>query len=292
MPNLPTNKQKPMTLTALRDAVTQQLTVAAIPTPDLDARWLIEDLLDLGHAVWIQGPDYTLSDEQVTRVMGAAQQRASHVPLARITGHREFWGLRFGLNDATLEPRPDSETLIEQALRIIPDQGAPLSILDLGTGTGCLLLSLLYEYTLARGLGIDLAPRAIQQAKRNAKSLNLDQRAIFQTGHWLKGIGGKFDLIISNPPYIATSVLPTLMPEVREHDPMLALNGGGDGLDPYRLLIPQLKNFMNENAAVIFEIGFDQAEAVSDLLNKCGFQNITITKDLGGQDRCVSSCLR
>jgi release factor glutamine methyltransferase len=139
----------------------------------------------------------------------------------------------------------------------------PRHLLDLGTGTGCLLLSLLHEWPEATGLGIDLAPRAVEQAQENARRLSLDTRAIFQEGNWLEGLTETFDLIVSNPPYIPAMDIDTLAPEVRQHDPSLALDGGKDGLDPYRHLIPLLPNFLNPNGATLFEVGLGQAEAVA-----------------------------
>ena len=162
-------------------------------------------------------------------------------------------------------------------------------IIDLGAGTGCLLLALLHELPQATGLGVDIAPRAIEQATINAERLGLSGRAAFQVGNWLDGITGTFDLIISNPPYIAASDIPKLMPEVREYDPLAALDGGADGLDIYRHLIPQLSRFLNPDGFVVFEIGQGQAAAVSEMFRAAGFTGISAHKDLGGVERCVAA---
>jgi release factor glutamine methyltransferase len=162
-----------------------------------------------------------------------------------------------------------------------------IRILDLGTGTGCLLLSLLHELPDATGLGIDIASRAVEQAEANAVALELAARAKFRIGNWLEGITETFDVVVSNPPYIAAGDIPKLMPEVREHDPRRALDGGADGLDAYRLLIPALPRVMNPGALAAFEVGQGQAATVADLFRHAGFSNIETRKDLGGVDRCV-----
>ena len=213
-------------------------------------------------------------------------RRIRREPVARIIGAREFWGLNFGLNEATLEPRPDSETLVEAVLAF---RKANARILDLGTGTGCLLLALLHEMPAATGMGIDMNPRAVEQAIFNAAALGLGERAMFRTGNWLTDIKENFDIILSNPPYIPASDISTLMPEVRDYDPMLALDGGVDGLAPYRFLIPQLANFLNPQGIAAFEVGAGQAPQVADLFRQSGFANIAIHKDLGGIDRCVTA---
>ena len=160
----------------------------------------------------------------------ALAERAAHKPLARIVGHREFWSLDFQLNEATLDPRPDSETLVEAVVQELADRGRPWRLLDLGTGSGCLLLALLSELPAGWGVGVDLAPRAAWQARANAVALELAGRCAFLAGDWGASLAGGFDVVLSNPPYIASAVLPTLAPEVRQHDPALALDGGADGL--------------------------------------------------------------
>ncbi|MDE2029159.1 MAG: peptide chain release factor N(5)-glutamine methyltransferase [Alphaproteobacteria bacterium] len=279
-----------MTLSDVLATATQRLQAAGIDNPSFDARLLIGTALNLDRAQMLARARDGVSAEQHAHIKKLIARREVREPVARILGMREFWGLPFALNEATLEPRPDSETLIETTLKPLADRKTErLRLLDLGTGTGCLLLSLLHELPNASGLGIDLAPRAVEQAVQNAATLGLEKRASFRTGNWLDGIDETFDIIVSNPPYIRTDEIPALMPEVRDHDPRAAHDGGADGLAPYRHLIPQLKNFLNPNGFAIFEVGHDQAQQVAALFAQNSFQNIEIHEDLSGNDRCISA---
>jgi release factor glutamine methyltransferase len=273
---------------AIRRA-TEELAEADVGHPALDARILVAHALDCGRMELVSQPHRVLSKEEFQNVNKLMARRARREPVARILGLREFWGLPFGLNEATLEPRPDSETLVEVALSGIGDRGPGIKILDLGTGTGCLVLALLHELPEARGLGVDIAPRAVEQALINADRLGLQNRAAFRVNNWLDGSSGTFDLIVCNPPYVVAHDIPNLMPEVREHDPLAALDGGADGLDVYRFLIPQLSRFLNPGGLAVFEAGQGQAETVSELFRIAGFTNITAHKDLGSIERCVSA---
>ncbi len=264
-----------------RDA-TVRLTTAGVDNSMLDARLLIAEALHSDCAQLLTQPDRILTPEEAARIESYINRRAAREPVARILGLREFWGLPFGLNESTLEPRPDSETLIDVALPFKPQ-----TILDLGTGSGCLLLALLHELPQATGIGIDIAPRAIEQAQQNAARLELQHRASFHVGDWFTGIAEKFDLIISNPPYIVAAEISELMPEVRDHDPIMALDGGADGLDAYRHLIPQLSSHLNSNAHIVFEVGEGQAFMVRDLLQQSGFDTVNIHEDLAGVERSV-----
>jgi len=272
-------------LAVIHDAE-QKLATAGIDNPALDVTILIGHALGLDRAQLLGQSERALAIDEFYNIEQLIIRRAAHEPVARIVGEREFWSLPFGLNEATLEPRPDSETLVEAALQSLRGKLAP-RILDLGTGTGCLLLALLHELSSATGVGIDIAPRAIEQAQTNAKRLRLGRRARFQVGNWLDYIEEKFDAIISNPPYIATNDIASLMPEVREHDPRRALDGGKDGLEIYRLLIPQLRHFLKPEGIAIFEIGQGQAQAVETLFRDAGLMGIIQFRDLSGIERCL-----
>ncbi|MDD3287629.1 MAG: peptide chain release factor N(5)-glutamine methyltransferase [Alphaproteobacteria bacterium] len=258
---------------------------AGVDNPVLDARLLIAYALDCDRLKLLMDVDRTLSDKEILKIETLIARRASHEPVARIFGKREFWGLNFDLNEDTLDPRADSETLIEAILRLT--QTPPSRILDLGTGSGCLLLALLSEYPQATGLGIDLAPGAVQQAKQNAKQLNLSKRAEFKVGDWLENISEKFDIIISNPPYIASTEIPDLMPEVRNHDPLRALDGGTSGLEIYKILIPQIPKFLNPGGMIVMEVGQGQANEVISMMQQAGLTKPSKHKDLAGIERCV-----
>ena len=274
-----------MTLSEFLTLAATRLQQAGVDQPRIDARLLIGHALNLDRAQMLSQATRILTQEEIARVTPLLDRRAQREPVARILGTRAFWSLSFGLNEATLEPRPDSEILIETALRLKPDARR---ILDLGTGSGCLLLSCLHDMREATGLGIDLNPRAVEQAAQNAAALGLASRARFRQGNWGEGLQEKFDLILSNPPYIPAGDIPHLMPEVRAYDPLLALDGGADGLAPYRALIPILKSFLNPKGVILFETGIEQARIVASLLEENDFQSVGTHKDLGGIDRCVS----
>lgn len=262
-----------------------RLAQAGIDNPGLDARLLIAQALDLDRAALTSQTQRFVSEEEMARIESLISRRFKREPVARILGLREFWGLPFGLNEATLEPRPDSETLIETALRLC--ETPPRRILDLGTGTGCLLLALLHEWPDTIGLGIDIASRAIRQAQINAARLGLETRATLQTGNWFDALEDRFDLILSNPPYISSKEIEALQPEVRLFDPLAALDGGADGLASYRKIIPQLFSHLNHPGLILFEVGAGQAPQVAALLTEAGFET-SCHKDLGGIERCVA----
>jgi release factor glutamine methyltransferase len=215
------------------------------------------------------------------------ERRRNREPVSQILGQWEFWSLPFFVTSATLTPRPDTETLVQAALDLTPDRAASLRLLDLGTGSGCLLLALLHELPAARGLGIDQSPEALAVARRNAEALGLAGRADFALGDWAAGIAGSFDLIVSNPPYIPHDEIPRLMPEVSQHEPRLALDGGADGLDCYRALAPQIAARLAPGGYALLEVGAGQAPAVVAILAAAGLQPAGVRADLAGRERCV-----
>jgi release factor glutamine methyltransferase len=219
-------------------------------------------------------------------------RRVRHEPMAYILGEREFWGLPFKVSPAVLVPRPDSETVIEAALALMPDRSRALRILDLGLGSGCLLLTLLHEFPQARGVGIDASPEALAVARENAATLGVAARAALCEGDWrqpdwARALGGPFDLVVSNPPYIEAGDIEGLMPEVARFEPPLALDGGTDGLAAYRALAASLGGLLAPGGTVLFEVGEGQAVAVSGLLAAAGLTPGSPWKDLGGVERVV-----
>jgi release factor glutamine methyltransferase len=222
------------------------------------------------------------------RLEGFSARRLAGVPVWRILGEREFWGLPFSLSPATLEPRPDSETLVEAALTALAGRREEeLSLLDLGTGTGCLLLALISELPKARGLGIDLSGEACTTAAGNAARNGLGGRATFRQGDWTQGLAGRFDLIVSNPPYIPSGEIAGLAAEVREHDPLLALDGGADGLEPYRLFAACLPALIAPGGILVLEIGAGQGPDVVALMRAGGLEFRMSRNDLGGHERAL-----
>ena len=288
MPNsVANNPHLPFTVGQFIASSVTRLKLAEIDGAEADARILVSHGLKLDRAALQSQSERLLTEKELRGLSVYVECRAKHMPVARILGRREFWSLSFELNEATLVPRPDSETLIEATLKHTDKKSGSLRILDLGTGTGCLLISLLHELPEASGLGIDLAPRATEQARKNAQGLGLEGRAAFQTNNWLQDIDETFDIIISNPPYISKGDIKELMVEVRDHDPLLALDGGEDGLSVYKEIIPKLPKNLKPKGIAVFEVGQGQAGEVGDLFWKNGFLNITTYKDFGGIERCV-----
>jgi release factor glutamine methyltransferase len=266
----------------------EQLRAAGVATAELDADLLLAHVLGISRgALLLQQP--TLAAVQAEAFTALITRRAAHEPLAYIVGEQEFWSLPFRVTRSTLIPRPDSETLVEAALAAFPDTSQPLEVIDLGTGSGCLLLSLLHERPRARGLGVDQSPEALDVAQNNAKHLGLADRTLWRVSHWFDAVapGRAFDLLLCNPPYIPSGDIATLMPDVRDFEPATALDGGPDGLAPYRTLIPLLNSRLTPQGIGVFEIGHDQAFAVMQLAHEYGFR-ADLRKDLAGRDRCVT----
>jgi len=228
-------------------------------------------------------------DHDVTLAFYASlRRRVSGEPLSRIRGYREFWSLNFEVNSATLDPRPESEHIVEVVVKRLRDRAvAAPRILDLGTGTGCLLISVVSEIPGATGVGVDLSVVAASTAQRNADRLKVGKRVGFLVGNWASAIGGYFDAVIVNPPYIATRTIEELAKEVRDFDPILALDGGEDGLACYRDLAQQLRGLVGEGGFVAVEVGVGQSTAVTSILTKEGLEVVDVEPDLAGIPRCL-----
>jgi len=266
---------------------TAALAVAGIDEPRRRARAVLAAALVLSGAEIFAHPERVLTPAQRARVTEMLRRAMAHEPLTRIVGTREFWGLEFVLSADTLDPRPDSETIVEAVLARLPDRARPYRVLDLGTGTGCLLLALLSELPQATGIGVDVAWGAALTARRNAARLGLGGRARFVAGDWAAAIAGRFDAIVANPPYIPTLAIAALPPEVKDYDPHRALDGGADGLACYRAIAAQLPRLLRPDGLFAAELGQGQDEAVSAILAKEGFAVDGFTADLGGVVRCV-----
>ena len=256
-------------------------------TASLDARFLV------AHALNCDARDFALLDEnpiaedEITKAVGLAERRAAGEPVGRIIGEREFWGLPLRLSLETLEPRPDTETVVSTALAAFAerrDEG--LTILDLGTGTGAILLALLSELPQSRGVGVDRAIGAAETAQCNAWRLGLAERAAFLVGNWTEAVRGDFDIIVSNPPYIRSQEIDSLPLEVRGFDPHIALDGGMDGLNAYRAIIPDLERIVKSDGRVFFEVGAGQADMVAKLAAGHGFTAMKHC-DLAAKERVV-----
>lgn len=270
-------------------AAAEQLAAAKIAAPHREASLLLATVLNDQPEILYREPERILTERELAGFSSLVQRRASREPMSHITGVREFWSLEFKVGPDVLDPRPDSETLIQTALDSGLDREAAVTLLDLGTGSGCLLLALLSEFPGANGLGVDASERAIRIARENSDRLGFSDRSRFQRGNWASGISEQFDLIVSNPPYISDAQMPLLQPEVRLYEPHLALHGGADGLTCYRAIVAELDRLLKPGGQVVFEVGQGQARDVSNLLEAAGFEGVTVTKDLAGIDRCVAA---
>ncbi len=269
------------------DLAARRLAAAGVEEPRRDARLLLADALAIGQGTLLTADDRPVDAGAAARFAAHVARRAAREPVSRILGVREFWSLPFRLTKATLDPRPDSETLVEAALATLSDRAAPLRLLDLGTGSGCLLLALLAELPQATGLGIDNDPAALAAALENARALGLAVRAEFRIGDWGRGLAERFDLVVANPPYIVEGDIAGLAPEVALHEPRGALSGGVDGLDAYRLLAPQLAGLLRGAGSAVLEFGRGQERDVETLLTAEGLEIRGFHRDLGGNLRCV-----
>jgi release factor glutamine methyltransferase len=252
--------------------------------PRLEARLLLAHALGCSQNDLIREPERVVDPGPFETLV---DRRLRYEPIAHIVGRREFWSLGFEVSPATLIPRPDSETLIEAALAAFRDRPPPRQVLDLGTGTGCLLLALLHEYPSTFGIGVDLEPAAAALARRNATRLGLIDRAGFYVGDWTNAVRGRFDLVVSNPPYIADGDMEALMPDVARYEPRLALAAGADGGDAYRAIIPALPAVLEAGGVAILEIGAGQAEMVGEIARSSGL-GVSLRRDLAGIPRAIS----
>jgi release factor glutamine methyltransferase len=272
--------------TALQAAV-GRLYAAGIDTARLDARLLLGDVLQLEPADLVAHPERLLAGPERERFRELIERRCRHQPVSQLLARREFWGLTFRVTADTLIPRPETEVVVEQALAGIADRAQAIRVLDLGTGTGCLLLTLLHELPQATGLAIDRSPGALAVARANAEALGLAGRAEFRLGNWTEGLTESFHLIVSNPPYIATPDMDRLVPEVARHEPHLALHGGRDGLDCYRAIAGGLAGILRPDGRLLLEIGADQGDSVPAVFAAAGFRCAGRHNDLAGLPRCL-----
>lgn len=276
------------TAASLIEKAATRLMLAGIETPQREARLLLAHVLDVAAAELALGPERAVGPVEAAAFAEAVDRRAEHEPFAYITGSRDFWTLELEVSPATLIPRPDTETLVEAALKIAGHAAAPLRILDLGTGTGAILLALLSELPRAEGVGVDVSDGALDVARRNALRAGLGERARFSKSSWWSHAGSDYDLIVSNPPYIPSRDVDGLDADVRDFEPRLALDGGPDGLAAYRAILSIAAQRLTANGAVLFEVGVGQARDVAEMMRKSGLPYTAIRRDLGGIERVVA----
>ena len=278
-----------MNLKRLYQNTKKILKEAGISSYEVDARLIVQYCLNMSREDFILKSDDIVSDQDKMRVESIVQQRLQHKPLAKIFGVKEFWGLDFKTTEDTLDPRPDSETLIEAVLEQCADRSYPYRILDIGTGTGCLIISLLTELPGAQGVAIDISDKALDVARENRALHEVGDRLVFQNIGWNDFSSQEaFDIVISNPPYISEDEKKDLSPEVLNFDPHVALFAKNQGLKPYQEIAVRLLDLLkDQNSFAAFEFGYSQASAVSDILQKNGYQYCHVYQDLSGHDRCI-----
>lgn len=260
---------------------------ADIEEAELDARLLLEFVCGTDRNTLLVHGERDVSEEEYGRYCGLVERRAVHVPLQHLTGEQDFMGLTFLVNKDVLVPRQDTEVLVEEAMKHLHDG---MRILDLCTGSGCILLSLLHYSNDCEGVGVDLSARALSVAGKNyeiQRTQRPDMKARFLEGNLFEGLEDRFDMIVSNPPYIKTDVIDTLMPEVREYEPVMALDGGTDGLVFYRRIAGDAGAYLNGGGMLFFEIGCEQAADVCKIVEAAGFREVEVVKDFAGLDRVV-----
>lgn len=278
------------TLAELLLSARKRLADAGIEGAAFDARLLVEDITGTTRAEAITDPNRILGADILKAVDAALARRISGEPVHRILGYREFHGLRLGLSVETLEPRPDTETLVDAMVPVLAEIGArkgACRILDLGTGTGAIALALLAAVPRACAVGVDISEDALATAVRNARDLGLSERFTAVRSDWFEAISGQFDAIVSNPPYISSAEIETLQKEVRNFDPLRALDGGIDGLDAYRTIAKESARHLEADGAIAVEIGSSQKADVTDIFQDAGFLVKSALRDLAGNDRVL-----
>jgi release factor glutamine methyltransferase len=268
--------------------VRDQLRAAGMDTPEIDAQCLAEIAFGCDALRLAADENQPIDDESVAKLQALAERRLTGEPVARIQGHKEFYGLDFDLNAATLVPRPETELLVDLAIEALRDREAPRFV-DLGTGTGCVAISILRNEPRAAGVASDLSEEALQAARNNAAAIGVTDRLQLREGNWYGALqdGELFDLIVSNPPYVESEIITELMPDVRDFDPALALDGGPDGLQAYRIIGKGAARWLKPGGTLMVEIGSEQGLEVGALLAALGFAHVEIKKDLAGLDRVV-----
>ena len=276
-----------MILKEIQRKLCNNFSIIGIETPELDARIILKEVLSLDDKDLILKESLDIPNEMIEKIIAIESRRLNGEPISKIFKKRDFYNSTFLISNDVLDPRPETELIVEIANNFI-DKNEVKNILDLGTGSGCILLSILKENKMINGLGIDLSKDAISIAKQNSKKLNLETQSNFLISNWMSSVNYKYDLVVSNPPYIASEDIKKLSKSVKIYDPILSLDGGDDGLNSYRLIASDLKRVVSKNALIIIEIGYNQSLQVIEIFKKNNFKLIKKYNDINGLDRVLT----
>lgn len=276
-----------MILKEIQRKLCNNFSTIGIETPELDARIILKEVLSLDDKDLILKESLDIPEEMIEKIITIESRRLNGEPISKIFKKRDFYNSTFVISNDVLDPRPETELIVEIANNYI-NKNEVKNILDLGTGSGCILLSILNENRMINGLGIDLSKEAISIAKQNSKKLNLETQSNFLVSNWMSSVNYKYDLVVSNPPYIASEDIKKLSKSVKIYDPILSLDGGDDGLNSYRLIASDLKRIISMNALIIIEIGYNQSLQVIDIFKKNDFKLIKKYNDINGLDRVLT----
>ena len=276
-----------MILKEIQRKLCNNFSTIGIETPELDARIILKEVLSLNDKDLILKESFDIPEEVIEKIIKIESRRLNGEPISKIFKKRDFYNSTFVISHDVLDPRPETELIVEIANNYI-NKNEVKNVLDLGTGSGCILLSILKENRMINGLGIDLSKEAISIAKQNSKKLNLETQSNFLISNWMSSVNYKYDLVVSNPPYIASEDIKKLSKSVKIYDPILSLDGGDDGLNSYRLIASDLKRIISMNALIIIEIGYNQSIQVIDIFKKNDFKLIKKYNDINGLDRVLT----
>ena len=276
-----------MILKEIQRKLCNNFSIIGIETPELDARIILKEVLSLDDKDLILKESLDISNEMIEKIIAIESRRLNGEPISKIFKKRDFYNSTFLISNDVLDPRPETELIVEIANNFI-DKNEVKNILDLGTGSGCILLSILKENKMINGLGIDLSKDAISIPKQNSKKLNLETQSNFLISNWMSSVNYKYDLVVSNPPYIASEDIKKLSKSVKIYDPILSLDGGDDGLNSYRLIASDLKRVVSKNALIIIEIGYNQSLQVIEIFKKNNFKLMKKYNDINGLDRVLT----
>jgi release factor glutamine methyltransferase len=277
----------PLTLVKAWTAARERLKAAGIDSPAIDARLMLEAAAGVSRVDIVSDPYRELSPEQAATFEDYLTRRGAREPVSHILGRKGFWKIMLGVTKDVLTPRPDTEVIVDSVLAAF-DEARHFTLLDLGVGSGAILLAILAERPNAKGLGVDISTEALAVARENAANLGLEKQVALLRGDWTQGLGdATFDVVVANPPYIPSHHIAALDPEVRDHEPRLALDGGEDGLNAYRILAPEILRVLKPDGVFAVEIGWDQSKAVEKLFVAAGAEDVRTRKDLADRDRVV-----